>query len=174
MSSPTRQHEAMTPAKVAITLNKEGIALGDRQFAALINYLQGDSKSVACEKAGLNANASWSVFSSPKMHAAMALVIERFLVAEAAPAALRALYNIVGDTKAAPGVRVTAANSLLDRAGFDTKRLAKQGSGERDAQTMTADELRAEIARLEREQEARMRDVSPDSEPSDSYAIDFP
>lgn len=173
----SRQTDALTPARVAHALEKEGIALNEKQFSALNYYLQGESKSDACVKAGLGATSSWSLFANPKVQSAMALVLERFLVVDAAPAALRCLYSIVQDERAAPGVRVTAANSLLDRAGFDAKRLAKQGNDTRELSTMTADELRAEIARLEREQEGRMKDITadsePNSEPDDSYLVDF-
>lgn len=170
-------HDVLTPARVAKTLDNEGIALSDKQFEMLLHYLQGADKATACELAGLSRTSSWTLFASPKVQAAIALVLERFLVVDAAPAALRTLYKVMNDEKAAHGVRVTAANSLLDRAGFDAKRLAKQGADTRELSTMTADELRAEIARLEQEQEGRMKDITadsaPDSEPDDSYLIDF-
>lgn len=181
LQTEDRAHQTrnpLSPAIVANTLEKGGIDLTEKQFIAVLEYLNGKSKTAACEAAGLAPIKSWSLFRSAKVQAAMGLILERFLLVDAAPAALRTLFDIVQDAKAAPGTRVQAANSLLDRAGFDNKRLSKADGDKADLHTMTADELRAEIVRLEREQEARMKDVSghgaPDSEPVDRDAIDFP
>lgn len=171
--------DPLTPSKVAKMLENEGLMLSDKQFLMLYYYLQGATKTEACVKAGLRPTSATMLFGSAKVQAAIAMVLERFLVGDAAPAALRCLYQILHDPKAAPGVRVTAANSLLDRAGFDNKRLAKvQDADGKDVSTMTADQLRAEIARLEREQESRMKDVTnhdsaPDSEPIPDQVIEM-
>lgn len=168
MSKGSKPRDPLTPSKVANMLENQGISLSEKQFLMLYFYLQGSTKTEACAKAGLRPTSATMLFGSSKIQAAIAAVLERFLVADAAPAALRVLYQILHDTKAAPGVRVQAANSLLDRAGFDAKRLAQAAqSGDKLDSEKTADELRAEIAALERELSNRARNVTPES-PNDA------
>jgi len=163
----------MTPAKVSKAIENAGLSLTEKQIRILQFYIGGMSKSAACEAAGFPPTLSWSAFNHPKMAAAVGAVVDQFLTVEAAPAALRLLYKVVDDDKMAAGVRVQAANSLLDRAGFTAKRHEKQDDNTRDVSTMSADELRAQIAKLE----AEMQDVTPDSDAVsgaiDSYDADF-
>jgi len=163
-----KARDPLTPSRVANTLENEGILLSEKQFLMLYFFLQGSTKTEACAKAGLRPTSASILFGSSKMQAAIAAVLEKFLVADAAPAALRTLYQILHDTKAAPGVRVQAANSLLDRAGFDSKRLAQaaRDSDKLDSEK-TAEELRAEIAALERELSNRAVDITPNA-PNDA------
>ena len=171
MSKNSMPRDPLTPSKVANMLENQGISLSEKQFLMLYHYLQGATKTEACVKAGLRPTSATMLFGSGKVQAAIAAVLERFLIADAAPAALRVLYQILHDTKAAPGVRVQAANSLLDRAGFDAKRLAQAASdGDKLDSEKTADELRAEIAALERELSNRARDVTPDAPESPNDA----
>lgn len=95
------------------------------------------------------------------------MLMDRFLTGEAAPAAIRALYQLVNDEKQAGGIRVQAANSLLDRAGFTAKRHEIQAASTKDTSTMTRDELQAEIERLSLAIDQRMKDVTPDGVPND-------
>lgn len=171
--------DGMTPARIAKAIADSGIELNERYLRAVISYLNGKPKSLACEEAGLPVTKAWTVFQSAKMQAAIGVVMERFLVLEAAPAAVRCLHNIVQDEKVAAGIRVQAANSLLDRAGFNSKRLSKDpGAGEMDITRASPDELRAEIARLEKAMETQMKDVTnhdsaPDSEPISDQVLDM-
>jgi len=160
--------DPLTPSKVANMLENQGISLSEKQFLMIYYYLQGATKTEACVKAGLRPESATVLFGGKKVQAAIAAVLETFLVADAAPAALRVLYQILHDNRAAPGVRVQAANSLLDRAGFDAKRLAQAvNGGDKLDSEKTAEELRAEIAALERELSNRARDVTPAS-PNDA------
>jgi len=160
--SNSRPRDPLTPSKVANMLENQGISLSEKQFLMIYYYLQGATKTEACVKAGLRPESATVLFGGKKVQAAIAAVLERFLVADAAPAALRVLYQILHDNRAAPGVRVQAANSLLDRAGFDARRLAQAvRDGDKLDSEKTAEELRAEIAALERELSNRARDVTP-------------
>lgn len=160
-------HQSLTPAKAKSAIQSAGIGLSEKQIKALCYYISGADKQTAMLDAGYPATHAWSFFQNGKVQAAMAAIVDRFLLVDAAPAALRALYQIVNDEKQAGGVRVQAANSLLDRAGFDAKRHSiVEGSG-KDAASMSRDELQAEIERLSREIDGRMRDITPDSAPND-------
>src|SRR5690606_35996477 len=117
-----RTRDVLSPARVAKSLENAGLSLSEKHLHLLSYYMGGMSKTAACEAVGLKGSAVWTVFNHPKMVAAMGAVVERFLVTEATPAALRTLYSIVNDDKVAAGPRIQAANSLLDRAGFVSKR----------------------------------------------------
>lgn len=169
-----RYSNPLTPAKIANTLLDQGINLSDKQFHAVTLYLQGHSKTDACLGAGLPASKITTVFGSAKVQNAIGLILERFLVGDAAPAALRCLYQILHDDKAAPGVRVQAANSLLDRAGFDNKRLSKAAdpAGDKPDADKTPAEIEAEIRALEASLKAKTKDVTPADSAPDSEPID--
>lgn len=158
-------------------MKRAGIRLSDKQLLFVTEYLSGKSKTEAAAVAGYADKAVWGVLEGARMRAAIAVVLENFLVGDAAPAALRALYSIVSDEKVAAGVRVSAANSLLDRAGFDAKRLAAKGDDGKDISTMTVEDLRAEIDKLQAQLEGKAVDVTPvgepDSEPVTSQELDL-
>lgn len=149
-------------------------SLSDRQVLFVTAFMQGASKSEAAIVAGYDsAQAGMAAWRSKKVQAAIALMVDRFLVGEAAPAALRALYQIVNDEsgRVAGGVRVAAAVAILDRAGFNAKR-HQGGEAELDIGAMSAAELRQALARIDAELTGRMVDVTPDSEPMTSQELD--
>lgn len=166
-------HDTLTPARAKKALHRAGIDLPQRQFEMLCYYISGDDKATACRKAGFPATASWTLFNRPKLRAAVPLIIDAFLVEDASPAALRALYRIVTDEKQAGGIRVQAANSILDRAGFTAKRHEKADAPQRDASTMTPDELQSEIDKLQAAIDAKMRDITPNDTPTSTQDIDL-
>lgn len=170
-------HQTLTPSRAKNALDRAGMQLSKQQLTAVLAYLTGMSKNDAMRAAGYTENKSWAVFESANVKNAIAVILESFLQSDAAPAALRALYTIVSDDRAAPGIRVQAANSLLDRAGYDAKRHARAHESTKDVSTMTGVELQAEIDRLQQQIDARMTDITPvsvtDDEPSDSQDIDM-
>lgn len=167
-------HDTLTPARARKALERAGLALPERQFEMLLYYITGDDKATACRKAGYPETASWTLFNRPKLRAAVPLIIDAFLLEDAAPAALRALYRVVTSDNEAAGVRIAAANSLLDRAGFTAKRHEKPGAQAFDASNATVSQLHDEADRLQREIDAKMRDITPDDAPNDEQATDFP
>ena len=151
--------------------------LSERQCSYLNNFLTGQSKIDAAINAGYSGAAALAVHRSPRVQAALALAVERFLVGELAPAAIHVISRLMADDKTPAGVRGNLALGVLDRAGYSAKRHEKQAAQGKDASQMTRDELQAEIDKLAREIEGRMVDVTPDgvpdSEPIEAQAIDL-
>lgn len=147
--------------------------LSDRQISFIYNYLQGMPKHDAAVAAGYETTSASTVFRGAKVQAALALVMDRFLLGELAPMALRTAHQIMGDPKSPAGVRATLALGVLDRAGFSAKRHEKPGGSDKDPSTMTAADLQSEIDRLQREIDARMRDVTPVSAPISQQELDL-
>lgn len=147
--------------------------LSERQISFIYNYLQGMPKHDAAVAAGYETTSASAVFRGAKIQAALALVMDRFLLGELAPMALRTAHQIMGDPKAPAGVRATLALGVLDRAGFSAKRHEKGDGTAKDPSTMTAADLQSEIDRLQREIDARMRDVTPVSAPITQQELDL-
>jgi len=157
-------HQSLTPAKARKAIDRAGIRLTDKQLAAVLTYVTGGTKSDAMIAGGYAPESAWMVFEGGNVKAAIGVIIDSFLQTDAAPAALRALYMIVSDDRTAPGIRVQAANSLLDRSGYDAKRHAREAEQGKDPTQMSSDELLAEIEKLQAQIEGRMHDVTPVSE----------
>lgn len=147
--------------------------LSDRQISFIWNYLQGMPKVDAAVAAGYGESSASMVFRGSKVQAALALVMDRFLLGELAPMALRTAHQIMGDVKAPAGVRATLALGVLDRAGFSAKRHERADGSAKDPSTMTAADLQSEIDRLQREIDARMRDVTPLNAPITQQDLDL-
>jgi hypothetical protein len=166
-------HDTLTPARAKKALDRAGIKLADRQLEMLYYYVSGHDKATACRMAGYPETASWTLFNRPKMREAIPLVIDAFLIEDASPAALRALYRIVSDDKSPAGVRVQAANSILDRAGFNAKRHENKGELHKDMSQMSAVEIEEQIRKLQQAIDDRLRDVTPDDEPAPAQDLDL-
>jgi len=156
---------------LAETVVKSG--LNDRQQIAVMAYLSGKSKIEAAIEAGYSDTSGTAVFRTAKMQAVYAAAMDRFLVGELAPQAIHTISRLLDDSKTPAGVRATLALGVLDRAGFSAKRHEKPGGSDKDPSTMTAADLQSEIDRLQREIDARMRDVTPVSAPITQQELDL-
>ena len=164
--------QALTKESVTKALS-DTHSLSDRQLLFVTAVLSGKGKGEAARLAGYNDSTNGvAAWQSKKVQAAVAVLIDRFLVGEAATLAVGVLYEIAGDKRVASGVRVTAANSLLDRAGFTAKRHEKLGDIAQDIADMSAAQIRARIAALDTELDQRMVDVTPSSEPMTEQELD--
>lgn len=171
MATSAKMQGALTAAMKDV--KREG-GLTDQQFDMLYYYMLGNSKSKSGQMAGYSSEHATSVaWHSPRVQAAMALVLERFLTTELAPLAMREAYRILDNPNTAAGVKANLATSIMDRAGFDAKRHDRQAAQEKDPSRKSPEELRAEIEALEAALLAKARDVTPVGAPSDPYAIDF-
>lgn len=116
-------------------------------------------------------------FARPKIRRIMAVTIDRWLATEAASTAFGVLYSVATDARMPAGARVNAANSLLDRAGYDVKRIDRQAAIEKPVGDMSIADLEALI----RDKEAQLRDISagkiiddaPNDEPMTTQEIDM-
>lgn len=147
--------------------------LSDRQISFIWNYLQGMTKVEAAVASGYGEASASAVFRGAKVQQALALVMDRFLLGELAPMALRTAHQIMGDPKSPAGVRATLALGVLDRAGFSAKRHEKPDLAGRDPSTMSSAELQAEIDKLQRAIDDKMRDITPVGTPTDSQDIEI-
>lgn len=150
--------------------------LTQKQSAFLMALFNGKSKEDAAREAGYQDAAT--PMRSAAVLAAVAAATDRYLLGELVPVALGVLQKLLISDRTPEGVRANIGFGLLDRAGFTAKRHEKRQDDDKDAAQMNPDELRAAITKLEGELTGRMVDVTPngapDSEPSDSLAIDFP
>lgn len=139
-----------------------GPLLNQQQREMISLYLSGFSKSEAAVRAGYAQNNVSQAWQSAGVAAAMPAILDAFIQNEAAPAALRALYNVVSNDQESATARISAANSLLDRAGYTAKRMEVKEQS-KDVSSMTRAELDAEIARLSDVIDSRTKDVTPTS-----------
>lgn len=94
---------------------------------------------------------------------------------QGAPGAIKLLRRFVSEEdKWDPKIRLAAANSLLNRAGFIApKAVERAGEAGKGLNEMTMDELRAERDKLEGEIAGRAKPVSSaKAAPQDTQAID--
>lgn len=148
-------------------------SLADRPLNAVLNFLNGLNKEDACLAAGYQKGSSGMVFRSAKVQSALAAVVDRFLIGELAPMAVHTISRQLASEQTPPGVKATLALGVLDRAGFTAKRHEKADAPQRDASTMTPDELQSEIDKLQAAIDAKMRDITPNDAPSSAQDIDL-
>lgn len=147
--------------------------LTERQVSFIWNYLQGMTKDGAATASGYLPGAGSTVFRGAKVQAALAACMDRFLVGELAPMALRTAHKLMDEDRTPPGVKASLVLGILDRAGFSAKRHEKGDQLGKDPSTMTPDELQAQIDKLQAQIEAKMRDITPIDAPSVAQDIDL-
>jgi phage terminase small subunit len=118
-----------------------------QHFVALT--VSGVSHEQAATLAGYAENSGYAVSRSPAVRAAIHEAVAHQLVTRSAPLALKVLNDIAADETAPKGVRVDAARTLLDRAGYVAPRASEAVKGEKPLSERTPEELRAFIAQLE-------------------------
>jgi hypothetical protein len=150
-----------------------GYNLAERQLNAVLNFLNGLNKEDACLASGYAKGSSGMVFRSARVQAAIAAVMDRYLLGDLAPTAMHTLSRLLASDETAAGVKTTIALGILDRAGFTAKRHEKADAARFEAANATPDQLQAEIDRLQAEIDAKLRDVTPVDEPDDSQAVDL-
>jgi len=158
--------------KTAIRQELQQFGLTERQSSFINAYLDGLDFQAAALASGYSVVTAKALLRSAKVQQAMALILDRFLIGELAPAALHTISLLLNDSRTAAGIKANLALGVLDRSGFSAKRFDKQGELGKDASAMTSAELQAEIDKLSREIEGRMVDVTPDSEPPTSQELD--
>jgi phage terminase small subunit len=132
------------------------------QQAFVKAVLRGENPGRAAVAAGYNSEASANYLMS--RHAGVIAAIReetvRALIVEDAPLARQTLRTIMQDTAAPANARVSAAKTLLDRAGYVAPKHAEKADRKAVAE-LSSEELRDMIARIEGELGARATDVTP-------------
>ncbi len=139
------------------------LKLSKKERAFVSALVEGGEPTAAALKSGYAesdaATAGWEMMHARRIAAAIDIEIKRALVAGAAVAS-RFLVKTVKDETAPAGVRVQAANSLLDRAGYVAPRQDAPRDGSRPLTDQSIDELRTLVDRLERERGSSAKDVT--------------
>lgn len=147
-----------------------------RRADVIQRLLKGDTILAIADDYGLSDVTLYHNTNGPEFAAALAKATSRAIL-DGAPAAVRLLRRYVEDETIAPRVRLEAARTLLDRAGF-AARVAEPGQSPGDAkalQDMSRDELLATLDKAESElaNRAVAVDSAPDSAPVDAKAADL-
>jgi hypothetical protein len=125
-----------------------------------------------CALPGEPSEAAWVMLHTPAVVTAIQAAVALRIRTEGAALAQRLLTDIVrGTIVAAPGIRVDAAKTLLDRAGIVAAK-APEKPGERPLSDYSVDELQSLIPKLEAERAAAARDVTPETARETEQAID--
>ncbi|WP_226623092.1 hypothetical protein [Brucella anthropi] len=158
------KRDPFSPTRVKDVVKNNGIRVTEQQLLAVTWYLSGCDKKTSLAKAGYQNTVTNTLFDRASTKAAIRVILDDFMHGEAAPAALRALYMIVSDDRTAAGVRVQAANSLLDRAGYTAKKAEAGDSLDdlTDLASLSAEQLQARIDKLDAALSSKTLDVQPD------------
>ena len=101
------------------------------------------------------------ILQRPAVAAVMSAMIERFLQTQGAAVAISTIYSLMSDKRVAPATRLSAANTLLNAAGWTAKRAEAVDNAPDDTRNMSAGELRAQIDKLQKEIDGRALDITP-------------
>jgi uncharacterized protein (UPF0147 family) len=123
--------------------------LTEQQEALVRAISSGLTMREASEASGYSVTNTYNALSSPIVRAAIQTSLSNMLQTRAAPMALHVLIEITEDKTAPKGVRVDAARTLLDRAGYVAPRAREATKDEKPLSERTPEELRAFIAQLE-------------------------
>jgi hypothetical protein len=121
---------------------------------------------------GEPSQTAWRMLHTPAVVAAIQAAVALHIRTNDAVIARQLLRDVVdGTVPAAPGIRVDAAKTLLDRAGIVAAK-APEKPGERPLSDYSVDELQSLIPKLEAERAAAARDVTPETARETEQAID--
>lgn len=122
----------------------------------------------AAEQCGYPVTYAYAVLESPLLVNAVCKGLARRMVIEGAPAAVALLLRVMKDEEAGWRVRIEAAKTLLDRAGFVAPKAADpEKPGDKGLADMSRDELKGFIAKANNElaNRAELIEATPASAP---------
>lgn len=158
------------PVKHALA--RSGLDEREETFAAAL--IAGRSMQEACDVSRYSLAEGYRLLRRPIVQAAIAAAIDASLRSDLAPLALVTARKMIASDKTADGARTTLILGVLDRAGYSADRFKRQAADSgRDVTQMKAEELRAEIDRLQREIEGRAIDVTPNDTADVAQALDM-
>lgn len=151
-------------------------SLTPKQSAFVANVVGGCPPSEGAKLADYTnpENAACSLMRLPHVQAAILDGLRRFLVMEAAPQALRVMFRFMNDETVDKKIRLAAAKTLADRAGFIAPKASENKDlANRSPVDMSAHELREMAQRIQKELSDRATvviDHSPkSSQPTDIF-----
>jgi hypothetical protein len=120
----------------------ENRSLTEKQSHFVRLIVQGLKQMQAAELAGYSAPSQdgCKLMRLPHILEAIQLETARRLAGEAVPLAVGTLINVMRNEKAPASARVSAANSVLDRAGIGVRK-GEQAALAKDPENMNLDEL---------------------------------
>lgn len=153
----------MAPTKNPLSLSAQGLTEQQRIFVR--EFAKSGDKVTAAVEAGYSKhgihNTTSDLLRLPVVVRAIQIETAKRLAA-AAPVALRVIERLVSDEATHPKIRLDAAKTILDRAGYiGPKAREADKSGDQPLHELSTDELRALAGRLEAEIAGRARDVTP-------------
>jgi hypothetical protein len=161
---------------VVATINSAYGPLTGKQLRFCEAVARGKDYEAASLAAGYaSSNEGWRLVRHPAVALQLEIEVRRYLQAEIAPAAIKFLHDVVKNEggKFGERVRVDAAKTLLDRAGYQAPKQHEVGK-EKAVEEMSTAELHAFIDRTEAELASRATDVSvPESTALDSQLSDL-
>ncbi len=121
------------------------------QQALVQNLASGMNIKAAMKSAGYSENVRASIAITPAMQAHLRqLMVDK--LATMAPAALAVLSGLMDDEDASSKIRLDAAKTILDRAGFVPPKASDAPTvGEKSLHEMTRSELAARVDQLQSE-----------------------
>jgi phage terminase small subunit len=149
--------------------------LTERQAAFVRNIVAGSDSVRAAELAGYTNPYSAACMNrqSATVQTAIASELRRFLHADAAPAALRLVYDVMRDEKADIKLRISCAKTVLDRAGFIPPKAKDESAfGNKAPSEMTAEELAAASHKIARELSDRSVTIIDNAPQPDSLSAE--
>lgn len=153
--------------------------LTDMQLAFVRECARGVQPDIAAAVAGYSdpTRATWSLQHNPAVQSAIAQELRRFLFTEAAPAAVKIMYDFMVDKDVDKKLRLACAKTLADRAGFIAPKAKDNSALEaKSLVDMTADEMKEMASRIQRELSDRavvVIDNAPSNGAQPSQVIDM-
>lgn len=153
--------------------------LSDKQRAFVIECAKGTPATVAATMAGYSIpeQAAYNLKANATVQAAIAAEVRRFLISEAAPAAIHLMYEFMVDKDLDKKLRLACAKTVADRAGFIAPKAKDASSLENKSLVdMTAEEMREMASRIQKELSDRsvvVIDHAPQQDQQPSQAIDM-
>ena len=129
-------------------------ALTDMQMTFVREVSLGCKPDVACAIAGYAdpTRAAWNLQHNPAVQAAVAQELRRFLYLQAAPAAVKVMFDFMVDEAVDKKLRLACAKTLADRAGFIAPKAKDNSALEaKSLVDMSANEMKDLASQIQRE-----------------------
>ena len=142
---------------VPITTEEKVLTRSEEARRKLDAYCDGIYQGLSREKAYIEAGYSelWARDNSKKYHRANAEYIQAYIsekIGGQAPAAIKVIARIMNDESEKGGIRLKAAQDLLDRAGYTPKQKIELTT--KDVKDLSTEELKGEIQKMLQEDPA--------------------